>query len=100
MMESLLNDKRFQERKAVKKSFDLNKGTRTTELRNRTAKRKLKILKDKESLAFAPEKTHAGGTVPQFYPMVKINDMLNERTAAKMNGDFDAKKLLATLDAK
>jgi len=81
IMESLLNDRRYQERKAVKKSFDLNRGTKTTELRNRTAKRKLKILKDKEALAFAPEKTHAGGVVPQFYPMVKINDMLNERQA-------------------
>ena len=78
-MESLLNDRRYQERKAVKRSFDLNRGTKTTELRNRTAKRKLKILKDKEMLAFAPDKTHDGGVVPQFYPMVKINQMLNER---------------------
>ena len=100
MMESLLNDRRFQERKAVKKSFDLNRGTKTTELRKRTASRKLKILKDKEALAYAPEKTHDGGVVPQFYPMVKINDMLNERQASNGIGAIDAKKLLATLDAK
>ena len=54
----------------MKRSFDFNRGTKTTELRNATAKRKLKILKEKEQLAFAPEKTHQLGTVPQFYPMV------------------------------
>ena len=78
VMEAMLNDRRFQERKAVKRSYDYNRGTKTTELRNATAKRKLKILREKEKLAFAPEKTHQLGTVPQFYPMVKINRMLNE----------------------
>ena len=83
----MLNDRRFQERKALKRSFDLNRGTKTTELRNHTAKRKLKILKEKEKLAYAPEKTHAMGTVPQFYPMVKINQMLNE------NGSSNSKNI-------
>ena len=78
VLEAMLNDRRFQERKAKKKSFDYNRGTKTTEARNATARRKLKILKEKEKLAYTSEKTHKLGTVPQFYPMVNINKMLNE----------------------
>ncbi len=87
----------------MKRSFDFNRGTKTTEGRALNARRKLKILKEKEKLAFAPEKTHALGTVPQFYPMAKINGMLNDvrsHPSSKNMDAFDAERLLATLDEK
>ena len=42
----------------MKRSFDFKRGTKTSEMRNATAKRKLKILNEKERTAFAPEKPH------------------------------------------
>lgn len=58
VMEAMLNDRRFQERRAVKRSFDFKRGTKTSEMRNATAKRKLKILNEKEKTAWAPDKPH------------------------------------------
>ena len=48
----------------MKRSFDFKRGTKTSEMRNVTAKRKLKIFNEKERTAMAPEKPHQLGVVP------------------------------------
>ena len=70
-------------------------------MRNATAKRKLKILKEKEKSGFALEHRHQPGQVPQYYPMVSINKMLSEnRSEASRIQDFDPVKLVQTLDER
>ena len=99
VLEAMLNDMRFQEKKALKRSIDMRRSTKTSEARNVTAKRKLKILEMKEKSIFSPQKFHEVGTVPTYYPAKAISKMLNTSQSVKPD-TFKIKELMASLDGK
>ena len=85
ILEAMLKDKMRQDSKAAQKRFDLRKTTKTNEARIRAAKDKLKSMNDREKSAGSLK--HKPGSVPQYYPMVKVNKLLNGKELAALNVD-------------
>lgn len=82
ILEAMLMDKTRQENKNVQKKFDFRKTTKTSEARIKLGREKMKNQKESSVVS----KSHKPGSVPQYYPMVKVNKMLN-----KEQGDVDQK---------
>lgn len=78
ILEAIMQDKTIQAEKARKKSFDLRRTTKAHQGNVNAAKKRMEKIRENELLALQPPKKHQAGTVPEYYPMTKVNKMLKE----------------------
>ena len=79
VLEAMLKDKMRQDSKAAQKRFDLRKTTKTSEARIRATKEKMQQAASEKDKFSSISKGHKPGQVPQYYPMVKVNQLLNAK---------------------